>query len=176
MATCLSGVTDSGRGLYQKVSRDSGSNPGCVLFGNEDSGFGSWFSQRVWRFRYSSHVRNPRKVGVKIGVHKFLSSTRTRELTWKYSGLCAWNRTAGERRRKRAVNLASGLATYCTALQASLGWKANSIRNYCRDFKLQCNDCHSQAAQEELEKSMLENEEMINVLLFHRTVTSPTYS
>ncbi len=71
------------------------------------------------------------EVGEDIRVHKFLSSTRTRELTWNHSGCCAWNRPSGERQaaKKACCQLASGVTTCynlsrrviaeSTALQAS---------------------------------------------------------
>ncbi len=45
-------------------------------------------------------------VGEEIGVHKFFSSTRTRELTWNHSGAARGisKRVSDRQRRKRAVN------------------------------------------------------------------------
>ncbi len=72
------------------------------------------------------------KVGEEIRVHKFLSSTRNRELTWNHSGCCSWNcpRVEPDKAEKKACcQVASGVTTCCnlsrrvieedTALQAS---------------------------------------------------------
>ncbi len=99
--------------LHHKMTerRDPGSVPRFVLpkqrfrsrfpqISASTRGFGSLLfasHKGFYDFNTVEQARSRRKVCVKIRVHNFLSSKRTRELTWSHINRCPWNHPTSER-------------------------------------------------------------------------------
>ncbi len=76
------------------------------------------------------------KVGEEIRVHKFLSSTRNRELTFNNSGCCAWSLALGERQTDKpdknvCCPFTGGVRTCCNLRRRVIG-QSTALQAFCR--------------------------------------------